>query len=78
MIRVPGYGDHLESTVDPEVCERQKFAPAGFADVIGGAEVEASGSQAWWSVTFTVADRPTALEVATKARGDGRVDSESE
>ena len=36
MIQVPGYGDHLAATVDPDIHERQATAPPGFADVIGG------------------------------------------
>ena len=37
MIRRPGYGDHLASTVDPGIHERQDavVAPPGFADAIG-------------------------------------------
>ena len=37
MIRRPGYGDHLEATVDPGIHERQDgiSAPPGFADAIG-------------------------------------------
>ena len=33
MIRLPGYGDHLAATIDPDIHERQAFAPPGFADV---------------------------------------------
>jgi predicted enzyme related to lactoylglutathione lyase len=54
MIQVPGYGDHLASTVDPGIHERQAGAPPGFADVIGGL---VAGEPAHWHVTFTVADR---------------------
>lgn len=37
MIRRPGYGDHLEATVDPEIRTRQAGvgAPPGFEDAIG-------------------------------------------
>ena len=34
-ISVPGYGDHLEATVDPDIRTRQAAAPEGFEDVIG-------------------------------------------
>ena len=38
MMRQPGYGDHLARTrSDPDIHERQAFAPEGFADVIAGA-----------------------------------------
>ena len=44
-IQVPGYGDHLEATVDPDIRTRQASAPEGFEDVIGGiAPLKASGS----------------------------------
>jgi predicted enzyme related to lactoylglutathione lyase len=33
-IQVPGYGDHLEATVDPDIRTRQAIAPEGFEDVI--------------------------------------------
>lgn len=36
MVRLPGYGDFLASTVDPDIHQRQEFAPPGFADVIAG------------------------------------------
>lgn len=66
MIQVPGYGDHLASTVDPDIHERQKFAPAGFADVIGGLAVSGPGEEPHWHVTFTVADRDRSAEAAEK------------
>ena len=66
-ISVPGYGDHLEATVDPGIRTRQAAAPEGFADVIGSllpARDEAPG----WFVVFTVADRDAA---ATRAESLG-------
>jgi uncharacterized protein len=56
MLQVPGYGDHLASTVDPGIYERQASAPEGFADVIGGLAIIEPGERARWHVTFTVAD----------------------
>lgn len=64
MIRVPGYGHHLESTVDPDIRTRQAGAPPGFADVTAGLAVAAPGTAAHWSVTFTVADRDEAAQRA--------------
>jgi len=61
MLRVPGYGDHLESTVDPDIRKRQEFAPPGFADVIGGIAPTASGEAPHWHVIFTVEDREEAV-----------------
>ena len=55
-ISVPGYGDHLEATVDPGIRTRQAAAPEGFADVIGS--LLPAGDQApGWFVMMTVADR---------------------
>jgi len=34
-IRVPGYGDHLQATVDPDIRVRQAGLPDDFADVVG-------------------------------------------
>src|SRR3954466_5963517 len=56
MLQVPGYGDHLAATVDPDIHERQATAPPGFADVIGGL-APADDPRPRWHVTFTVADR---------------------
>lgn len=59
-IRVPGYGDHLEATVDSDIRTRQNAAPEGFEDVIGGLAPVADGESAHWHVTFAVADRDEA------------------
>jgi predicted enzyme related to lactoylglutathione lyase len=66
MLRVPGYGDHLESTVDPDIRVRQAGAPPGFADAVGGIEATAPGEAAHWHVTFTVADREQAIATAER------------
>ncbi len=55
-ISVPGYGDHLEATVDPDIRTRQEAAPEGFEDVIG-AVVPAGDEPAGWSVVLTVESR---------------------
>src|SRR3954453_2399839 len=58
MIRVPGYGDHLEA-LNPGTLERHRAggAPEGFSDAIGWMQMptEPSGP-ARWSITFSVAD----------------------
>lgn len=64
-IQVPGYGDHLAATVDPDIYQRQAHAPEGFADVIGGL-MPAEEGQAYWQVTFSVADRDAAVATAGK------------
>lgn len=59
MVRLPGYGDHLAATSDPDIRERQVGAPEGFADVIGAlAPLESGGDD--WHVSFSVADRDAA------------------
>jgi predicted enzyme related to lactoylglutathione lyase len=63
-IRVPGYGDHLEATSDPDIRHRQASAPPGFADVIGGIAPADPGLAPHWHVTFTVADRDAAAAAA--------------
>jgi predicted enzyme related to lactoylglutathione lyase len=68
MIRLPGYGDHLEATIDPKIRERQAFAPPGFADVVAG--VVADDGPPRWHLRFTVADRDAAAEAATANGGE--------
>ena len=59
MIRRPGYGDHLEATVDPNIRIRQSgdLVPRGFEDAVAWLASAAPGEQPQWHVTFTVADR---------------------
>jgi predicted enzyme related to lactoylglutathione lyase len=68
MVQVPGYGDHLAATVDPDIHVRQASAPPGFADVIGGLVVAGREQPAQWTVTFSVIDRD---ESAATAEGLG-------
>lgn len=65
MARVPGYGEHLASTSDPEIFERQAFAPPGFADAV--AAIITADGPARWSVAFTVTDRDAAAATAEGA-----------
>ncbi|MEJ3405344.1 VOC family protein [Rathayibacter sp. YIM 133350] len=65
MIRLPGYGDHLASTADPGIHERQRFAPPGFADVIAGLEPYDGASV--WEVRFSVQDRDATAALAVQA-----------
>ena len=67
FLKVPGYGDHLAATVDPDIHERQAAAPPGFADVIGGVAPTDRGLAPHWHVTFTVADRDAAAAMAKAA-----------
>jgi predicted enzyme related to lactoylglutathione lyase len=71
MIRVPGYGDHLAATVDPDIHERQAgvSVPPGFADAIGWLAAASPGEEPHWHVTFTVADRDASAERAEQLGG---------
>jgi predicted enzyme related to lactoylglutathione lyase len=68
MIRRPGYGDHLEATVDPGIRTRQAAvaAPPGFADAIAWLAPVALGQDDHWHVTFAVADRDEAAARAER------------
>jgi predicted enzyme related to lactoylglutathione lyase len=70
MIRQPGYGDHLATTSDPDIHQRQSGdkVPPGFADAIGWL-VGAQDEQPHWHVTFTVADRDAAVASAEQLGG---------
>jgi predicted enzyme related to lactoylglutathione lyase len=58
MIRRPGYGDHLEATIDPDIRARQSgVGPPGFEDAIAWLATPRADEPANWHVTFTVADR---------------------
>jgi len=80
MIRRPGYGDHLEATVDPGIRARQSgvAAPPGFEDAIAWVAPTAPGEPPRWHVSFTVADRDQAVADAERlgAQVLGREDTE--
>jgi predicted enzyme related to lactoylglutathione lyase len=65
--RRPGYGDHLESTVDPDIRTRQAQSPPGFADAI--AWVGPVTSTPGWHVSFTVADRDESVAAVRRLGG---------
>jgi len=71
LIRRPGYGDHLEATVDPDIRVRQSkvSAPVGFEDAIARLDATGPGEQAHWHVSFTVADRDRAVVDAERLGG---------
>lgn len=69
-IQVPGYGDHLESTIDPDIRARQAAAPDGFEDVIGGIASTTGDEPPHWHVTFTVADREEAMAAVRRLGGE--------
>jgi predicted enzyme related to lactoylglutathione lyase len=80
MIRLPGYGDHLEATSDPEIRSRQAgaAAPPGFADAIGWLAQVGPDEEPHWHVSFTVADRDATARAAERLGGTvlGRTDSD--
>lgn len=80
MIKRPGYGDHLEATIDPGIRTRQAAVatPPGFADAIGWLGPVDSGEEPHWHVTFTVADRDQAAAAAERLGGTvlARADSD--
>lgn len=67
MWRRPGYGDHLEATVDPDIRARQSgvMAPPGFEDAIAWlAPLKTNESSSHRHVTFTVDDRDESVATA--------------
>jgi len=76
VIQVPGYGDHLAATSDPDIHRRQAHAPEGFADVIGSIGAAADGEPPHWHVTFTIGDRDAAAEKVQRL--GGRVEQTTE
>jgi predicted enzyme related to lactoylglutathione lyase len=72
MIRVPGYGDHLAATTEPDIRERQAAvsAPTGFEDAIGWVAPADDGEPPHWHVTFAVADRDATAARVTENGGE--------
>ena len=66
MVRRPGYGDHLEATVDPDIRARQRSggAPPGFEDAIAFVVPLEPDMRPHWHVAFSVADRDAAVNSA--------------
>jgi predicted enzyme related to lactoylglutathione lyase len=71
MIRVPGYGEHLEA-LRPGTLEGHKAigAPDGFSDAIGWIQAPAADDgAARWAVSFSVADADATAARATALGG---------
>lgn len=64
MVQVPGYGEHLRTTVDPDILVRQADAPDGFADVVAGVAGPSADGVSRWNVSFAVADRDSSAAAA--------------
>jgi predicted enzyme related to lactoylglutathione lyase len=71
MIRMPGYGDFLE-TIDPGVRQRHADAgaPEGFTDVVAQVMSAGEGEPSHWGVTFAVADADAAARAAVELGGE--------
>jgi predicted enzyme related to lactoylglutathione lyase len=71
MIRRPGYGDHLEATVYPDIKKVQAdvSAPPGFEDAIAWMALEQQGHPERWEVTFAVADRDESAATVERLGG---------
>ncbi|MET0741042.1 MAG: VOC family protein [Candidatus Nanopelagicales bacterium] len=80
LIRVPGYGDHLKSTVDPDIYARQEgvVAPPGFADATAWLTPVGPDEEPHWHVAFTVADRDTTATTASRLGGTVLKSSDSD
>ena len=67
LLRVPGYGDYLEATVDPDIRTRQASAPEGFADGIAWlGPLAPDHDRPHWHVTIAVADRAESVSTAQR------------
>ena len=68
MIRRPGYGDHLEATVDPDIRARQSgvLIPPGFEDAIAWVAPTGADESPSWHVSFTVANRDQTVAEAER------------
>jgi predicted enzyme related to lactoylglutathione lyase len=71
MIRRPGYGEHLASTVDPDIKERLSgvAAPPGFEDAVAWMVGVPDAHPDLWQVTFAVADRDASAAIAEDLGG---------
>jgi uncharacterized protein len=72
MVRRPGYGDHLEATVDPTIRERHAAVdiPQGFEDAIAWVTALEPRLAPHWHVSFSVADRDRAAERVERLGGE--------
>jgi predicted enzyme related to lactoylglutathione lyase len=72
MVRRPGYGDHLEATVDPTIRARQAAVavPPGFEDAIAWVAPLEPDLAPHWHVAFAVADRDAAASDAQRLGGE--------
>jgi predicted enzyme related to lactoylglutathione lyase len=72
MIRVPGYGDHLEALTPGTLASHKELgAPEGFSDAIGWMQAPGHpDGPARWAVTFSVADADDAARRVPELGGE--------
>lgn len=80
MVRRPGYGGHLEATVDPDIRARQSgmAAPPGFEDAIGWIAPTDAAEAPHWHVSFAVSDRDLTVAEAERLGAQVLVQDETE
>lgn len=66
LVRSPGYGDHLEATVDPDIRARQGGTMVGFEDAVAWVAPATADESPQWHVSFTVADRDQTVVAAQR------------
>ncbi len=71
MIRVPGYGDHLEALTPGTLAGHKELgAPEGFSDAIGWMQAPGNpNGEPRWVVTFSVADADESARRVTELGG---------
>lgn len=71
LLRRPGYAEHLRTTTDPDIHERQAAIGdhGSFADAIAFASPAAEGEAPHWHVSFAVADRDATAATAQQSGG---------
>jgi predicted enzyme related to lactoylglutathione lyase len=70
--RLPGYGDHLEATVYPDVrkVQAEVGTPPGFEDAVAWMALETLGHPERWVVTFAVVDRDASAAAVADLGGE--------
>jgi uncharacterized protein len=71
FVRVPGYGDHLEATVNPDIrkIQAEAMTPPGFEDAVAWMTLEQAGHPEHWRVAFSVDDRDASAATAEDLGG---------
>lgn len=72
LVRVPGYGDHLAATVNPDIkkIQAEVSAPPGFEDAVAWMTLEQLNHPERWVVSFSVADRDASAAAVDDLGGE--------